>query len=371
MLGNCSIHIIMKTSERNYGIDLLRIVAMFFVVLLHQLYLSGGLSFTENMSVYRAYWFLEIIACGAVNMFAMISGYVSYREEEKKRKWSSLLSIWFQAIFYGAAITLAFKLINPETVSWYDVIKSAFPVLTDHYWYLSAYIGLYIIMPIIDAAVRAMSREALLNTMAGIIIFFSFIDVFTGADFNTLAGYSVIWLVILYFIGATIKKCRLEDKISTEKCILLTVGLLLVTWVVKISNIDLSIGNSLIQFNSNTLVSYCSPTILIVSMLFVIVFSKLRISEKAGKLISLLASGAFAAYLINLNCCVWAYILPWQQPYMYEKSAVWLVTTSVLFCVLFLTVSIAIDIVRTKLFELTRINELITLPDRMLEHAKN
>lgn len=361
----------MKINERNYGIDLLRIVAMFFVILLHQLSLSGGLGFTENMSVYRSYWFFEIIAYGAVNMFAIISGYVSYRETEKKRKWSNLLSIWLQAIFYGAVITLAFKLISPDLVSWRDVIKSAFPVLTNNYWYLSAYIGLFVLMPIIDAAVRAMSHEALLNTTAGIIIFFSFLDIFTGADFNTLGGYSVIWLVILYFVGATIKKCRLEEKISTEKCILLAVGLILVTWITKISSEDFCIGNSIIQFNSNTLISYCSPTILIVSILFVIIFSKLRISEKAGKIISFLASGAFAAYLINLNRCVWVYILPWQQPYMFEKSTVWLVTTSILFSVLFLAVSIAVDLVRAKLFKLTKIDKLIALPERMLEHAKN
>lgn len=339
---------------------------MFFVVLLHQLSRSGGLEFTENMSVYRSYWLLEIVAYGAVNMFAIISGYVGYRDSEKEHKWSSLLSIWAQAVFYGVIVSLAFKLAAPQSVAWRAIVKNAFPVINNGYWYLTAYVGLFVLMPIIDSAVRTMSEDKLKATSVAIIIFFSVIGVFTGADFRTMNGYSVIWLVILYFIGATIKKCGLEEKISTGKCVLSAAALILITWLVKMSHIDFKIEDLSVNINSDTLISYCSPTILIVSILFVLTFSRLKLSEKAGKVISKLASGAFAAYLINMNTYVWAYILPWQAPYMGEKSTLWLLATSIIFCVLFVAASIAIDLMRAKLFKIARIDRLLALPDRLL-----
>ena len=64
--------------ERNAGIDLLRIVSMFFVVVLHSLG-QGGILFNTAVgsSQYKVAWLLEIFAYGAVDIFALISGYVS------------------------------------------------------------------------------------------------------------------------------------------------------------------------------------------------------------------------------------------------------------------------------------------------------
>lgn len=356
----------MKQNTRNHGIDLLRIVAMSFVVLLHQLLKSGGLEFTENMSVYRSYWLFEVVAYGAVNMFAIISGYAGYRDTEKERKWSSLLSVWAQAVFYGVIISLVFKLSGTASISWHDVAMNAFPISTNRYWYLTSYVGLFVLMPIIDSAVRTMSNDKLIATSAAMLVFFSVIEVFTGADFQTLGGYSVIWLSIMYFFGATIKKCGFEEKITTGKCILAAAALVLITWLSKIFPIDFNVFGQMFKINDNTLVSYCSPTIIAISVLFVLIFSRLRISEKVGETISTLSSGAFAAYLINTDPNVWAYILPWQAPYMGEKSTLWLLATSIIFCVLFVAASIAIDLMRAKLFKIARIDRLLALPDRLL-----
>ena len=67
--------------KRNYGIDFLRIYSMFLVVLLHSLG-QGGLLYNLSMpdKQHSFVWFLEIFAYCAVNIFGLISGYVSYRE---------------------------------------------------------------------------------------------------------------------------------------------------------------------------------------------------------------------------------------------------------------------------------------------------
>ena len=81
--------------KRNYGIDFLRIYSMFLVVLLHSLG-QGGL--LQNLSItdkqYSFVWLLEIFAYCAVNIFGLISGYVSYRDKETKIKFSNYLELF-------------------------------------------------------------------------------------------------------------------------------------------------------------------------------------------------------------------------------------------------------------------------------------
>lgn len=101
----------MINKERNYGIDLLRIVAMFMVVILHILGRGGILDATVAYSSnYYIAWFMEIATFGAVNCYAIISGYVGYN---RKIKYSNLINILFCAGFYIVLLTVAGYFVVP------------------------------------------------------------------------------------------------------------------------------------------------------------------------------------------------------------------------------------------------------------------
>ena len=73
-----------QTKERNYGIDLLRIVSMFLVCILHVLGHGGILNnTTENTVNYNVAWIMNISAYCAVNCYALISGYVGIKSKFK------------------------------------------------------------------------------------------------------------------------------------------------------------------------------------------------------------------------------------------------------------------------------------------------
>ncbi len=60
-------------SERNFGIDALRLASMLGIVLMHVLYKGGIL--TKNAGVdNRILWLFETACSCSVNCFAMISG---------------------------------------------------------------------------------------------------------------------------------------------------------------------------------------------------------------------------------------------------------------------------------------------------------
>ena len=72
-----------KKQERNYGIELLRILAIVFVLMLHILgrggvypYTGSNIATSERAANYAVAWTLETAAYGAVDLFALISGFV-------------------------------------------------------------------------------------------------------------------------------------------------------------------------------------------------------------------------------------------------------------------------------------------------------
>lgn len=86
-------NLIDRNSGRNYGIDLLRIVAMMMIPLLHVLGHGGILgTLTPLETHYEIAWFLEIACYCAVNVYALISGYVGYG---RKQKYANLIQLSF------------------------------------------------------------------------------------------------------------------------------------------------------------------------------------------------------------------------------------------------------------------------------------
>ena len=73
-------------SERNYGIDLLRIICMVMIVIHHVLLHGGILREVEWFCPqYKEAWFLEAGVFCAVNAYGIISGYVGNIFRKKKK----------------------------------------------------------------------------------------------------------------------------------------------------------------------------------------------------------------------------------------------------------------------------------------------
>ena len=166
--------------ERNYGIDFLRLISMFMIVILHVLGKGGIL---ENVEVYSSNywlaWFLEISAYCAVNCFALISGYVMHKSNLKIAK---LLELWLQIIFYTITITLIMFIIIPETRSIGNIINAIFPIIRRKYWYLSAYFGMCIFIPIMNLGINKLEKKTLRNMLIAIFVMMSILPTILKSD---------------------------------------------------------------------------------------------------------------------------------------------------------------------------------------------
>lgn len=87
-------------SERNHGIELLRIFAMLLAAVLHILKKGGVITASEgNLAAYSTVWLLEAAAYCAVNCYALISGYVGYSDRPKPLRLARCIELWLQVVF--------------------------------------------------------------------------------------------------------------------------------------------------------------------------------------------------------------------------------------------------------------------------------
>ena len=348
--------------ERNYGIDLLRILVAFFVCVVHVLGVGGKIiDATNKFSVlYETACFMEIAVYCAVDCFAMISGYVGLNS---KHKHSGLIYLWLQVIFISVFTTVVGNAILGQAFNFKDVLYAAVPFFTWKYWYFNAYVGLHFLMPLLDYAINNMPRKTIKGVLITLIGFATVYSVIDGNVFNLNGGYSVLWLALLYLIGGYIRKYQPFSDKKTWKLLLYVFVLIVFTWAWKLT-IELSASYILPErytafFLSHTnMISYVSPTILLVSLFVLIVCQRLKFKQKP-KLIAFLAPLAFGVCIGQVHKAVWYYIA--ENADMFAEMNVFLFVLAVLATAsgVFL-VALIVDLIRYGVFSLLRVKKILT-----------
>lgn len=197
-------------SERNYGIDLLRLILMYMVCVLHTLGHGGILGACVKETIpYKVFWLLEICSYCAVDGFALISGYMI---SNKPCKYEKIVEMWIQALFYSLVLTLLLKVIGVN-FEWgrTDILKSVLLITYDRFWYFTAYFCSFFVAPFINQFVLEISEK---KAKIYFIVFLSLFGIigFIADTFKTEEGYSAFWLIILYYIGAFAKQGKVFEK---------------------------------------------------------------------------------------------------------------------------------------------------------------
>ena len=342
------------TKRRNIGIDLLRIIAMLYVVILHSLY-HGGL--IENVVFktpnYMVAWGLEIWSLCAVNIFALVSGYVGYREEYKPTC-KRYIQLWLEVVFYSFVIALVIPLLFSEKISAASLLRSLMPVTKGAYWFFTAYTCVVLVSPIVFAGVKELSSQVckrLLVVLIGMIPVWSMVS----DPFKLHKGYSAGWLLIMFCMGAILKKTKLPERIKAP---IAFTGILLMSTITFALQL-LQEGESGLFDSKVTFSTYISPTIVIMAVCYLCLFEKLRINNRyLTNAIKTLAPGAFAVYLINDNNLFRKHFIEQRFQPLLTVNAMKALVIIVASSVLFVVVCLALDLLRRKLFMILKIEEL-------------
>lgn len=195
------------TSKRQANFELLRIVAMLMIIALH--YIVKGYGTPEAYGytpVYCAAGLIEAFCIVAVDCYVLISGYFLVESEWKAGR---IVTLLLQVLFYSLLIPLlmlCFGMVSPGDLGLYDWLGFVFPIGTEHYWFASAYIIMYIFAPVLAAGVKKMSRKALGTVIIFLLLFFSVEKTFIPIAFVTdRYGYDYGWFLCLFLVAAYLR----------------------------------------------------------------------------------------------------------------------------------------------------------------------
>lgn len=357
----------MGKSERNYGIDLLRVVSMLFVIMLHIMGHGGVLASTGTYWHFSAAWLLETIAYPAVNCFVLISGFVGYRGEKHMPRLKNIFSIFFTVLFYSGLICLLFQWISPASVDMQDIKNAFSPILKNQYWFFTSYVGMFLLSPMLNLLVdKATAKQNFLFALT--VFFFSIAGMRTTA-FVLNSGYSMLWFSFMYLLGAILKKYDVCQKVSAKHCVLLLAAALFLSWLVKAASP--LVNKPFVTELAADLISYTSPTVVLMAVGWLCLFSKLPHGRFWQVVLPFFSTSAFSVYLIHDNIHVRVHVMQDFFRFANQYPAVLMVGIVIGSAVAILFACTLLDKIRVLLFRVVRVDAFAQLLEKVIKKAVN
>lgn len=291
--------------NRNYGIDMLRIISMIMITAFHIIVPGmGEYSFYNGTLPIKILY--ALFACG-VNCFILISGYVNLNNNLRISK---IIKLIFECIYYNVLLTLIIGLFN-NSLSLSKIIFSLNIFNNSSWWFIKAYLILLISMPLINSAINNLNKNELKMSLFFLLFLVSFCSTFFFGDiFYTGDGFSAFWFIIVYSIGAYIK--RFEKDIKTNRYFLIII--FIVNTIITTASFYIVYYYNGINLDSyiseDLLFKYTSPTILINSIILLLLFSKRNYSKKMQNIIKLITPSILSVYLIQCQQTIYKYYFP-------------------------------------------------------------
>ena len=319
----------MNHSQRNSNLELLRIIAMLFIIAHHLVtFALDGLPFVaDNLNTFVLY-FITMFGKIGVNLFIFISAYFMIKSKFTLRK---LLILGGEVYFYSFLfLAIGILFLTPGVLSIPTVGASLLPISHDLYWFVTCYIVLMLFSPFLNKFINGISKNTFIKVIILSVLLWSVFptilppmtiypaqDVFIGNNFQ----YSpLIWFFVLYLIGSYIRLYVNVDKLTYNKLItgfVISVIIIFIgTWIFGFLDLNstahLYWSLPMTNILDNTLYMsffYENKFFALTASIFLfLIFLKRK--EFSNKYINYIAGSTLGVYLIHGNPVVGGFIWP-------------------------------------------------------------
>lgn len=355
--------------ERNVNLDLLRIFSMF----LHSIDHSGVLQASEDNSMWMqayvriTYAFTQV----CVNCYVLLSGYFLVKSKFRLQK---LVALWMEVVFYSFTIKVIFMLLGVIPFSIASLISCFFPILTGRYWFITIYIGLYLIAPFLNKAIYAMDEKQ--HTMLNILLFM-LLSIWVSihpsiAGMNSGRGWGLPWFIVLYFVAAWFRLYYKCGKLRKKKIVMMISVCVVISAIMAVSYVGASMlkSSALKEIVSNWY-KYDSAPVYIMTICLFILFLEIRINNQiVQKCVIKCAPATLGVYLIHAHAEVSPWL--WETLALPEKMQSWVFILIQFACVSgILVILTIIDILRNNTVgRLEKSNQVYVLSEKILEKVQ-
>lgn len=293
-------NIVKNKKERQSGVEMLRIIAMFLVLLIHANAWGNKwehLNFDYSLGKTIMTIMLQTLSCVCVNIFVLISGWFGIHFTIK-----GLFKFLFQCMFFLFGIYFLLLILGKTKFSL-NGLAGCFMLLKWN-WFIKTYLMLYIMSPILNRFLEQTNKHELKL----ILILFFLIQTFYGWLTNGAAffeyGQSVTSFVGLYLLAQYVRRYNFEriEEYGGVKLKMVTIGLFSGLFLLALSSAFYKI-----DFVTGKIFAYTSPFVIVLSLclllLFVIIDKKFS-NAKFNYWINKIAASSFAVFLLHTNPCI-------------------------------------------------------------------
>lgn len=335
-------------TQRNYSIDILRIVAMLLIVAGHYIY--WGINNNPSMGA-NAYapsslidWSLleimRLVSTVAVDLYVFITGYFLIQRTDFR--WKGFIQVWTQTLFYSTFIYVVLVCANMRAMDIKELAKCFFPMTFAPYWFVQKYLGLVLIAPFLSKLAGALNKTEYQIML--LIMLVLFISIPGREPFSSGTVCSLSWFIFLY-LTAGYYRLHGAPAIFEKNSFLISITILGAFLIATFAMNYLQFG---LQVDSYRYYSTGADSLLFfLSVPIFICFAKQKWNGKIAQTVAKIAPYTFGVYLIHefrpLANIIWGDIMP---------NTVFLQHVQVLHCIVFsialFLICILIDFVRSK-----------------------
>lgn len=343
MTSSSDIRIKNTTKQRECNIELLRGVLMFMVVALHIIG-NNALSLQNPVNVSSDNFIpasiIESFSVLAVDCFIIISGYFGIKASIDK-----YYKLVLPVVFYSAFIFI----INSFTIHEFNktqFLYELFPVITKKYWFVTAYVLLFLASPFLNSVIKKTDKVNLQRILFIGTLLFVIVPTFSNQSIIGDRGFGVVNFIMLYMWGSYIARFYESKKTKSER----------IKWfsMYFISSLIITIANivTAIKFTNHGWRThwnaYDGLFVYISAISFFILFLNIKFDKSW---IMKLSPSFFYVYVIHDNHIVHGYIhnLPILKEAPYSDTIHFIIVTIVAIFAVFFG-SLTIDLLRRAIF---------------------
>ena len=313
--------------------ELLRLVAMFMIVMLHLdiFLLIESNNFVNQPFVCFFIYILKSLTIIGVNVFIMLSGWYGITF-----KWNRFYGLWFQILFFAAIGLLYDLFVNDNITNLKNFLTHLLQMDGNSYGFFQSYIILYIFSPILNKYIQSTDVKSIIGLLCAFYILQFLWGCISWGYVYYGNGYSALSFMGLYILArfARIRQIHLCLKCHQWGFLYLFVSVL--------SGI---ISYSFINYTTiyNFVYSYTSPLVIVSAFSVLAFFSRLKIQ---ANIINQISKYCFAIYLFHMNYYILPDIINLCTNLKMHKNIGLFILYAPIICMITFTISIVLDVIR-------------------------
>lgn len=198
--------------ERQSNIELLRILCMFMIVMHH---FVTNVWYPDMLNVHAPSSVGEVVLLLShclfyigVNCFVLISGYFSIKTSLR-----GFLHLYGFYAFYALLIALTQYFGEAQYVMmplgeklFHITVHSLMPWSNNNFWFLNAYLALFMLAPMLNAAIACMEKSMYIRVLVLLTILNVVFGGFFSIELLNTWGFCVAQFIYLYMMGGYIRR---------------------------------------------------------------------------------------------------------------------------------------------------------------------